>query len=165
MIQRYGVRLASQSLPIIVAMVLAACSAGSTSAIPTPTATADLQKEYLSLVEPANAAAKQLAKVLSAPNVTGPEIRAAARPLIDALVKKNSGLLALEANVAVAIRQDIQALRQETSLEIVDLGAVVSSTTDAELNLALTDFDRHLQNLGSAAILVRSDLGLPPPQQ
>lgn len=87
-------------------MACSSSTSGTTSAIPTPTSTADLGRQYLALVAPVNAASDEYVKTLQVPNVAGAPIRPAAQRLLDALVKFNSGLLDLQATVAASIRPD-----------------------------------------------------------
>ena len=92
-------------------------------------------------------------------------MRTAAQKLFDADVTFNTGLLAFEKKVPANVQAHVEVARLAISKEISDLQNVISSTDDASLNRALNVWDLDGQAEGSAFVLLRSDLGLPPPSQ
>lgn len=91
------------------------------------------------------------------------QVRAAAQTLLNADVALNTGLLGFEKKLPSNAQAHVEAARAAISKEIADLQNVTSSTDDATLNSALLTFEADAQSEGAAFVLLRSDLGLPPP--
>lgn len=140
-------------------VVLLGCAAPAAAPAPSP----NLGGQYLALVAPSNTALDQLYAAAQATPMDGVKVRAAAKTLFDADVTFNTALLAFEKKVPANVVPHIEAARAADSKEIADLQRVVSSTDDATLNSALAVFGQDAQADSAAFVLLRSDLGLPPP--
>jgi hypothetical protein len=147
-------------LSVLAAGLLAACG-GTAAPVSTPSPSqAQLAAEYLKLVAPTNVANDHLNAALKITPLDGPNIRAATKDFSDAEATLNTALLAFEKKVPATVQVDIEAARHVLSLDIADMYNVINSTDDASLTTALNAWP----NRSSAAfVLVRSDLGLPPP--
>lgn len=145
----------------VIAFLLAACGGSPGSASPTPAE--DLKSEYLAIIAPINAASNAMFDALDAPQATPASARPSAQGYLDALVKANGQLLTFESHVPPSTKPDVANLRQTLAVYERDVQLVIAATDTSELNSALQQFLSDGQKFGSAAQLVRSDLGLPPP--
>jgi hypothetical protein len=162
---RLGVNVKALLLILAVALLVACGSApSSNTATPTPTLTqAQLGAEYLALVAPANAATSKLAALLQPAQIDAVQVRAAALELENAEVTLNSNFLAFSQKVPVAVQPDVAAARLAVSNDIAVLQTVVATKTDADLTSALSAWVVDVNAESKAFVLLRSDLGLPPP--
>jgi hypothetical protein len=153
-------------LLILAVALLVACGSAPSSitATPTPTLTqAQLGAEYLALVAPANTATSKLAALLQPAKIDAVQVRAAAMELENTEVTLNSNFLAFQQKVSVAVQPDVAAARLAVSNDIAVLQTVVATKTDAELKSALSAWVVDVNAESKAFVLLRSDLGLPPP--
>jgi hypothetical protein len=139
--------------------LLLACS-GSTA---TPSPSTNLGAEYLQIVAAGNTTVDQLNAALSAQPSDSAKIRAAAKAVFDGDVKLSTDLLAFEQKVPANVKPHVEAARSVLSKQIADLQNVIASTDDPSLNADLIAYDADAQAGASAFVLLRSDLGLPPP--
>jgi hypothetical protein len=147
-------------LGVALCALLMACS-GSTVATHSPTP--DLGAEYLHIVASGNASIDQLNAAVSIQPLDGARIRAAAKAVFDSSVKLNTDLLNFEKKVPLSVKPHVEAARSALSKEIADLQNVIASTDDPSLIAALNAYGADAQASASAFVLLRSDLGLPPP--
>lgn len=164
---RLGINVKALLLILAVALLVACGSApSSNTATPTPTPTltqAQLGAEYLALVAPANAATSKLAALLQPAQIDAVQVRAAALELENAEVTLNSNFLAFSQKVPVAVQPDVAAARLAVSNDIAVLQTVVATKTDADLTSALSAWVVDVNAESKAFVLLRSDVGLPPP--
>ena len=118
---------------------------------------------YVGLAAPVNTAIDEYANAVNAAQLVPATVRATAQKLIDAEVAFNAGLLALEKQVKPSVQVHIEAARAATSQDISDLQVVIESPDDASLNTAIDAEARDFQASEPVFVLLRSDLGLPPP--
>ncbi|HXC77377.1 MAG TPA: hypothetical protein VNU19_10025 [Candidatus Acidoferrum sp.] len=78
-------------------------------------------------------------------------------------MKLNSQLLAFEQKVPAKVQRDIETARAAISKEIADLQLITVSTTGDQLTAAFDAYAADETTGESALVLLRSDLGLPPP--
>jgi hypothetical protein len=151
----------------LLAVVLLAVACGnapsSASSSPTPETQAQLGVEYLALVTPSNTATSKLGALLQPAHIDGVQVRAAALELENAEVTLNSKLLVFATKVPVAIQPDVAAARLAVSNDIAVLQAVIATKTDDELTSALSVWVTDVNAESKTFVLLRSDLGLPPP--
>lgn len=144
-----------------VAVLLAGCggsthpAATSASVAPVAPPPINYGQQYLSIVAPYNtavtAAQAQLAKLPSDPTVA--QVKPITDPLIGKITDFDKALLS--ARWPANVETDIHALIGADSAVVSDLEEIDSGTPD--VNQMIHDFNAS----GSAAALVRSDLGLP----
>jgi hypothetical protein len=157
-----------------VGLLLTACGSSSPSAsvaTPTPTAVptpaltqAELGAKYLAMVAPSN-------KLVDAINIATryparmnfKNVRRLAVALEAADVTFNTELIAFGLEVPDAIRPDVAAVRLAVSSDIALLQTVVESPTYAALDANVTAWINEGNKDSKAFVLLRSDLGLPPP--
>jgi hypothetical protein len=144
-------------------VLLAAVACGSTAApAPTPTPMAVLATTYTQLVAPANSSGGALTAALRAPGASMATTRPAFESYLAALTGLNTKLPRFEDEVSAAPRADVQQLRQGVATELGDVQSVLSATTQSDWLAAATRWTVDAKAFGSAAQLVRADLGLPP---
>lgn len=158
------------SLLFVSTLLVAACGAGSTSGpsrevspatSPTPDMAA-LGARYLAIVGPTNTALDALSKALQAKGASAASVRPSAQKVLESEVQQNTALLAFEGQVPASIQPDVRSLRSASAGDIAALQQVVAATSALELNAAVAKLYSSVQASGQAAVLLRSDLGLPP---
>ncbi|HVC75450.1 MAG TPA: hypothetical protein VND96_02920 [Candidatus Micrarchaeaceae archaeon] len=78
-------------------------------------------------------------------------------------MKLNRDLLAFEKKLPAKVQRDIQTACAATSKEIADLQPMTAGTTGDQLMVAFDAYAADETTGESALVLLRSDLGLPPP--
>jgi len=150
-------------LAVAVTLLTMACNpmqkAASTGPTPTPLAT--LATRYAQLMEPSNAASTALAKALAAPDASMTSTRAAFTSYRSALTTLGASIPQLQADVPASVREDVQRLRDGVTTELGDVDAILSATTDAAWQAAITRWYSEVESFAGAAQLVRADLGRP----
>jgi hypothetical protein len=141
-------------------LLVVACGGTSAPAATASPSQAQLAAEYLKLVAPGNAANDRLSAALKITPLDGPQIRTAAKDYRDASAILNTSLLGFEKKVPANVQVDIEGVRHVLSLDIADLYDVINSTDDASLTTALNAWP---SRSNAPFVLLRSDLGLPPP--
>ena len=164
-----------KALLVVLAVSLLAISCGSSSpsatvVTPTPTPAptpaltqAQLGAQYLAMVGPSNKLIDAMGVVIAPVHMNITKVRRTAAALEAADVTFNSALLVFAPQVPVAIQPDVEAARLALSSDIADLQSIVASKTYAQLDAAVTVWADDSNKDSKAFVLLRSDLGLPPP--
>jgi hypothetical protein len=160
---------------LTVSLLVIACGNSSPSAtiaspipiptlVPTPTLTqAELGTKYLAMVGPSNKLIDAMNVVVAPAHMSFTRVRRVAAALEAADVTLNGDLLAFGPQVPVAVQPDVAAARLALSSDIADLQTIVASTTYAQLDAAVNAWITDGNKDSKAFVLLRSDLGLPPP--
>lgn len=158
---------------LTVSLLVIACGSSSPSATvvsptpipaPTPTLTqAELGAEYVAMVGPSNKLTAAMNIVVTPAHMSITKVRRVGAALLAADVTFNSALLAFGPQVPVAVQPDVAAARLALSSDIADLQTIVASTTYAQLDAAVNAWIADGNKDSKAFVLLRSDLGLPPP--
>ena len=146
---------------VLAALLMVACGAAAGSASPWPTE--NLGADFQAFVAPSDTATAGLWGAYTALPTDTAKIRAAAKACFDAEMKLNSQLLAFEKKVPAKVQRDIETARAATSKEIADLQLMTASTTSDQLTVAFDAYAADETTGESALVVLRSDLGLPPP--
>jgi hypothetical protein len=91
------------------------------------------------------------------------KVRRVGAALLAADVTFNSDLLAFAPLVPAAVQPDVAAARLALSSDIADLQSIVASTTYPQQDAAVSVWSADGNKDSKAFVLLRSDLGLPPP--
>ena len=160
----YGIAV-KQLMPgpagVLAALLMAAC--GGAAGIASPSPTENLGAGFEAIVAPSDTATAGLWGAYTALPMDTTKTRAAAKACFDAEVKLNSQLLAFEQKVPAKVQRDIETARAAISKEIADLQLMTASTTSDQLTAAFDAYAADETVGESALVLLRSDLGLPPP--
>jgi hypothetical protein len=146
---------------VLAALLMAACGGAAGTASPSPTE--NLGADFEAIVAPSDTATAGLWGAYTALPTDPTKTRAAAKAGFDAEVKLNSQLLAFEQKVPAKVQRDIETARAAISKEIADLQLITVSTTGDQLTAAFDAYAADETTGESALVLLRSDLGLPPP--
>jgi hypothetical protein len=124
---------------------------------------AELGAKYLAMVGPSNKLIDAMNVVVAPAHMSITKVRRVGAALLAADVTFNSDLLAFAPLVPAAVQPDVAAARLALSSDIADLQSIVASTTYPQLDAAVSVWSADGNKDSKAFVLLRSDLGLPPP--
>jgi hypothetical protein len=142
-------------------LALVACSGAGGTAAPSPTP--DLGAEYLRLIAPSNTADDALFKAAGAAPLNQATIRAAAQSVLDADIALNTAFIGFGKEVPTNVQPDVAAARVAISKDIVDIQSVLAASGVVALETAVLAWATNANSEINVFVLLRSDLGLPPP--
>lgn len=142
-------------------LALVACSGTGGTAAPSPTP--DLGAEYLRLIAPSNAANDALFTAAGATSLNEATIRAAAQKVLVTDIALNTAFLGFAKEVPTNVQPDVAAARVAISKTIVDVQSVLATSGLVALETAVLAWATDASSEINVFVLLRSDLGLPPP--